>query len=66
MQDRYQILQHRSPYCSETITTSLKQYIISNYGEEYSEPKDYNNTSHLGQDAHECIRPTDLKNILLS
>jgi len=54
-----------SPNISKDAQKSLKQYIISNYGEEYSEPKDYNNTSHLGQDAHECIRPTDINKLIV-
>ena len=42
---------------SEEARTSAKQYILSNYGEEYYENR-YYKTKGNAQDAHEAIRPT--------
>ena len=52
-----------SPNISETAINSIEKYILSNYGKEYSNPKNYKSKNSSSQDAHECIRPTDIKNI---
>ena len=49
-----------SPNISEEAIEQAKKYIISTFGKEYSDPKNYNSKSASSQDAHECIRPTHL------
>lgn len=44
---------------SDTATEGAKSAIISNYGEQYSNPKKYTNKNSNAQEAHEAIRPTD-------
>jgi len=44
---------------SKDAINSCKNYIIKNYGEEYSNPKQYT-SSNNAQEAHEAIRPTNL------
>jgi DNA topoisomerase-1 len=48
------------PNMSKEAIDSAKQYIIDKYGNEYSEPKNYQSKNGLTQDAHECIRPTHM------
>jgi len=36
-----------------------KAFIVSNFGPEYSQPKDFKTKSKLAQEAHEAIRPTN-------
>lgn len=45
---------------SETALKACKETILSLYGEKYSEVKKYKNKSSSAQEAHECIRPTDM------
>ncbi|QLG45825.1 type I DNA topoisomerase [Costertonia aggregata] len=41
---------------------AAKDAIISNYGEEYSNVRNFKGKSKGAQEAHEAIRPTDIKN----
>jgi len=41
---------------------AAKEYIIGNFGEEYSRPRQYQTHSKGAQEAHEAIRPTYLAN----
>jgi len=52
-----------SPNISDTAIESIEKYILSNYGKEYSNPKNYTSKNSSSQDAHECIRPTDINNV---
>lgn len=45
---------------SDTAMKACIETIVSLYGKEYSEPKKYKNKSSSAQEAHECIRPTDM------
>ena len=49
-----------SPNMSKDAITDCKNYIIKTYGNDYSEPKNYESKNATSQDAHECIRPTYL------
>jgi DNA topoisomerase-1 len=49
-----------SPNMSKEAIADTKKYIISTYGKEYSDPKNYESKSANSQDAHECIRPTHM------
>lgn len=51
-----------SPNMSKEAIDDTKKYIISTYGKEYSDPKNYESKSANSQDAHECIRPTHMDN----
>ena len=51
-----------SPNISQTAIDSIKSYILSNYDEKYSSPKNYTSKNSTSQDAHECIRPTNIDN----
>lgn len=47
---------------SEEAKTLAEEYIVSNYGEEYAiSEKNEKKNNQKGQDAHEAIRPTDIK-----
>lgn len=48
------------PNMSKEAIESAEQYIIDKYGEEYSDPKNYQSKNLNTQDAHECIRPTHM------
>lgn len=41
---------------------AAKDAIIENYGEKYSEVRNYKGKSKGAQEAHEAVRPTDMKN----
>ena len=41
---------------------SAKQFIVDNYGENYSNPRQYHTKSKGAQEAHEAIRPTYISN----
>ncbi|MBS1570846.1 MAG: type I DNA topoisomerase [Bacteroidetes bacterium] len=43
---------------SEAIT-SAEKFIVSEYGQKYSKPRNYTTKSAAAQEAHEAIRPTD-------
>jgi len=45
---------------SDTAMKACTETILSLYGKEYSEPRKYKNKSSSAQEAHECIRPTDM------
>lgn len=47
-----------SPNISKDAISAIKKYVIDTYGEEYSDPKNYQSKNAASQDAHECIRPT--------
>ena len=49
-----------SPSISVQAINSIKEYIIEKYGNDYSNPKNYT-SKDSAQDAHECIRPTNIK-----
>ncbi len=40
----------------------IKEYILDNYGSDYHTQRQYKNNSQNAQEAHECIRPTYIKN----
>jgi len=45
---------------SETAIESAEKQIIAEYGKEYANPTRYKSKSKWAQEAHECIRPTDM------
>lgn len=45
---------------SKDVITQIKNYIIKEYGEKYSNPKEYPSKNSNAQEAHECIRPTNI------
>ena len=49
-----------SPNISQNAIESIQDYIIKQYGDKYSSPKNYTSKNSNSQDAHECIRPTDI------
>ncbi len=44
---------------SDLAVNAAKEYIIKNFGEKYSDSKQYKNKNSNAQEAHEAIRPTD-------
>ncbi len=44
---------------SQEAINAAKNYIISEFGEQYSKPRNYTTKSSSAQEAHEAIRPTD-------
>lgn len=44
---------------SETARNEAQKVITGNYGEKYSNPRQYKNKNSNAQEAHEAIRPTD-------
>jgi DNA topoisomerase-1 len=48
------------PNISEDAIKSIEEFIINKYGEKYSSPKNYESKNANSQDAHECIRPTNI------
>jgi DNA topoisomerase-1 len=48
------------PNISKEAIESAEKYIIDKYGNEYSDPKNYQSKNINTQDAHECIRPTHM------
>ena len=40
-----------------------KNSIISNFGERYSNPKQFTTKSNAAQEAHEAIRPTNINEV---
>ena len=50
-----------SPNISYDAIEEIKKYIIKTFGEEYSDPKNFESKNSNSQDAHECIRPTHLE-----
>ena len=47
---------------SSLAINTAKEYIVSNFGEEYSRPRQYKTRSKGAQEAHEAIRPTFISN----
>ena len=47
---------------SQEALNQAKEAIISNYGEEYSKPRNYSTKAKGAQEAHEAIRPTNIAN----
>jgi DNA topoisomerase I len=45
---------------SNIIITQIKDYIIKKFTEKYSNPKEYQSKNINAQEAHECIRPTNI------
>lgn len=45
---------------AEQAVAKTKSYILSTYGKEYSKPSTWSKKKENTQDAHECIRPTDV------
>ncbi len=45
---------------------TAKKFIIDNFGEQYSHPRQYNTRSKGAQEAHEAIRPTYIENADIS
>jgi len=55
-----------SPNLSNDALTSIKNYILGNYGEIYYQYKQYKSKKSNAQEAHEAIRPTHIDLINLS
>ena len=51
---------------SSLAINTAKEYIISNFGAEYSRPRQYKTRSKGAQEAHEAIRPTYIANAQIS
>ena len=51
---------------SDEARKGAEKEIISAYGSEYSEPRNYKGKSKGAQEAHEAIRPTDFSNHIVS
>ena len=51
---------------SSLAINTAKEYIISNFGAEYSRPRQYKTRSKGAQEAHEAIRPTYIANTQIS
>lgn len=45
---------------SSTCVNECKNFIIKKWGDKYSSPKSYKNKNKNAQEAHECIRPTNM------
>jgi len=50
---------------SETAINAAKKEIIGQFGKEYSKPTKYSSKVKWAQEAHECIRPTDMSKKLV-
>ena len=55
-----------SVHLDEGAINSIKNYIVTNFGEKYSKPKQFRTTSLGAQEAHEAIRPTNIVSIKAS
>jgi len=51
-----------STHLASLCVNTAKQFIIDNFGEEYSKPRQYKTSSKGAQEAHEAIRPTFITN----
>jgi DNA topoisomerase-1 len=49
-----------SPNISIDAINAIKNYIIDKYGSKYSMSKNYESKNSTSQEAHECIRPTNI------
>jgi DNA topoisomerase-1 len=52
-----------STYISNTALSNISKYIEKNYGKTYIKIRSYNKKVKNAQEAHECIRPTDMNRI---
>lgn len=52
-----------SPTLSEEAHKMIKKYIKTNYGDEYYKYKQYASKNKNAQEAHECIRPTNIETL---
>lgn len=52
-----------SPNISKDELPNIKNQIIENYGKDYYETRIYTSKNSSAQEAHECIRPTNINNI---
>uniref|UniRef100_A0A6C0IXJ4 DNA topoisomerase n=1 Tax=viral metagenome TaxID=1070528 RepID=A0A6C0IXJ4_9ZZZZ len=50
---------------SETCSETIKEFIVSKYGNQYYKKNIYKNKVQNAQEAHECIRPVDINLIKL-
>jgi len=50
------------PNISEDAIKLIEEFIIKKYGKNYSLPTNYDSKNSNSQDAHECIRPTNIIN----
>jgi DNA topoisomerase-1 len=50
---------------SQDAIYKIKDYIVQNYGIEYLKVRQYKSKNQNAQEAHECIRPSDINIILL-
>ena len=51
---------------SAEIKDEIKNYVLSNFGQKYSQVRNYNSKIKCAQEAHEAIRPTSIARISLS
>ena len=49
-----------SVHLSTQAVTAIQQFIVANYGKNYSQSKQFTSKSKNAQEAHEAIRPTDI------
>lgn len=49
-----------SVHLAPEAVSAIKKFIIENYGEDYSHPRQFHTTSAHAQEAHEAIRPTNV------
>ena len=54
-----------SKVLSEICTNEIKEFVINKYGIKYHKMRKYKNKTQNVQEAHECIRPVDIKEVLL-
>jgi len=54
-----------SPNISETAILEIGKFVVKNFGENYHREQQYESKSKNTQGAHECIRPTHVKNITI-
>lgn len=45
---------------SDTAVENIRNTVVSQYGEQYYQPRKYQNKNESAQEAHEAIRPTDM------
>ena len=50
-----------SPTLSQQALDNIKSYVVTNFGEEYYHHRQFKSKQSGAQEAHEAIRPTDLK-----
>ena len=50
---------------SSLAISTAKAFIVSEYGEQYSKPRNYKTRTKGAQEAHEAIRPTSIQNVTI-